>query len=76
MSHLLHQIAQDINREIASKSQMKIGKIMTHPSGRKVKIIDGTFLDSTYGRVSNWWTWREVKKNGKLGKEESGYGWA
>ena len=71
----LQSIATDINKEIASKSIMRVGKTILHPSGRKVKIIDGYFLDPIYGRVSNFWTWREVFENGKLGKKESGYGW-
>lgn len=54
-------------------SHMGIGKIVKHPDGRKVKIVDGQFWGE-HG-LSNFWTWREVKKNGKLGKEESGYGW-
>lgn len=54
---------------------MRVGKTLKHPDGRKVKITGGFFLDPTYGRVSNFWHWREVKTNGKLGKEECGYGW-
>jgi hypothetical protein len=51
---------------------MKIGKVIRHPDGRRVKIISGQVW-GTYG-FSNWWEWREVKK-GKLGKIEGGYGW-
>ncbi len=71
----LYQIARKLNEEIASKSSMKIGKIVKHPDGRTVKIKSGYFLDPIYGRVSNWWEWNEVKANGKLGKKECGYGW-
>jgi len=71
----LHYIAQSINRELASQSKMKVGAVINHPDGRTVKIIDGCFLDAIYGRVSNWWSWKEVKKDGTLGKKEEGYGW-
>lgn len=72
---ILQFLANNINNDLAAKSLMKIGATIKHPDGRKVKIISGYFLDPTYGRVSNWWSWREVKKNGKLGKIENGYGW-
>lgn len=72
---MLDRIAREINLELASKSSMEVGKTIRHPDGRMVKIINGCFLDSVYGRVSNFWTWRPVLKNNKLGKEESGYGW-
>lgn len=71
----LHQIIKEINEEGARASVMRIGKILKHPDGRKVKITKGCYLDPIYGRVSNVWCWREIKSNGKLGKEESGYGW-
>lgn len=71
----LYQAVRELNEEAARHSRMKIGKIMKHPDGRKVKIVSGFFLDPTYGRVSNFWRWKEVLPNGKLGKEESGYGW-
>lgn len=64
-----------IKQKLASHSKMRVGKTMKHPDGRKVKIIEGQYLDPVYGRVSNFWSWREVKKNGKLGKIENGYGW-
>lgn len=52
---------------------MKIGKVMRHPDGRMVKIVDGQYWGE-HG-VSNFWYWREVKRNGKLGELEHGYGW-
>ena len=55
---------------------MAIGKIVTHPYGYKVKIIDGCWRDFTHNGISNWWEWRRVLKDGKLSKTvESGYGW-
>lgn len=68
-------IAAGINRELESESTMEVGKIVRHPKGYRVKIISGQFLDPTYGRVSNWWTWKRVRKGGKLGRAVSGYGW-
>jgi hypothetical protein len=54
-------------------SQMEVGKILKHPDGRTVKITSGKYW-GTHG-LSNFWYWREVLPNGKLGKEEHGYGW-
>jgi len=69
----LEQIALAINESLAAQSSMVIGKVIKHPDGRKVKVISGQYLSG--GRVSNFWEWREVKANGRLGKIESGYGW-
>lgn len=71
----LSQVARGINEEIASHSSIEAGKTLTHPDGRTVLIKSGCFLDSTYGRVSNFWYWNEVLSNGDLGPEEHGYGW-
>lgn len=49
----LAEVARSINKELASKSSMKVGKTLKHPDGRKVKITSGCYLDPTYGRVSN-----------------------
>jgi len=69
----LQQIANSTNRGLETASNMKVGKTTLHPDGRRVKITNGQFLSK--GKASNFWHWREVKKNGKLGKEETGYGW-
>lgn len=71
----LTSIVRTINEDLANRSSMSVGKKLKHPDGRCVKITSGCFLDPVFGRVSNFWTWREVKRNGKLGKPESGYGW-
>ena len=61
---------------ILGGSPFEIGDIVLHPSGRTVKIIDGEYLDSVYGRLSNYWSWREVLENGELSETtEHGYGW-
>ncbi len=71
----LYAIAREINQELAKGSSMAVGKTLKHPDGRTVKIKSGCFLDPTYGRVSNFWSWNEVLPDGSLGPEESGYGW-
>lgn len=37
-------------------------------------ITDGFYIDPTYGRISNHWTWRPVRPDGSLGRSRSGYG--
>lgn len=69
----LYDVVRQLNEEMASQSSMEIGKVIKHPDGRMVKVIDGAYLRN--GRVSNSWTWREVKADGKLGPKEHGYGW-
>ena len=64
---------KDLVESVIGRSKMRAGKTLRHPDGRLVKIIDGQYW-GTYG-LSNFWTWREVKPNGKLGRKESGYGW-
>jgi len=71
----IDSIVKKIMNELVSHSAMEIGKVVKHPDGREVKIKSGTYLDSTYGRVTNWWTWNEVFKDGSFGPDESGYGW-
>ncbi len=72
---MLASIVRQMNRELEAESSMAIGKVVRHPDGRKVKIESGYFLDPIYHRVSNHWTWREVRPDGTLGPKESGYGW-
>lgn len=69
----LYAIAAAMNAELEKQSSMKIGAVIKHPDGYKVKVLSGQFLRN--GRVSNWWEWRRVKADGTLGKKESGYGW-
>lgn len=54
----------------------KLGQVVKHPDGYNVRIDSGCYLDPTYGRVSNWWTWTVLDKNNKPTKEkDKGYGW-
>lgn len=63
------------------KEQLKspeIGSIVTYNGDKKpydVYIVSGCYLDSTYNRLSNFWYWRKVLRNGNLGRLESGYGY-
>ena len=75
MSVAIERIVRDINKKFHGESSMVIGETIRHPNGYLVKVIDGQYLDPVYGRLSNSWTWRRVKKDGSLGKEEKGYGW-
>lgn len=70
---MVEQWVKDIVEDTLGKSSMKIGKVIKHPDGRKVKVIDGQYW-GTYG-LSNFWHWREVKADGSLGPDEHGYGW-
>lgn len=55
---------------------LEVGMVTKHPDGRTVKILSGHFLDPVYGRLSNFWNWREVLPDGTLSETlESGYGW-
>lgn len=39
-----------------------------------VLILDGCYLDPTYHRVSNWWSWQELDNELNLKDKSSGYG--
>lgn len=70
------QWVQDIVTDVIGPAPFKIGDTVKHPDGRSVRIISGYYLDPEYKRLSNFWYWREVLKDGSLAKkEESGYGW-
>jgi len=71
---MVEQWVKDIVEQSYGKSSMEIGKIITHPDGYKVKIVDGQYW-GTYG-LSNFWYWHKVKKDGSLTKKKyHGYGW-
>lgn len=72
----LSMACHEINERLASQSVMSIGAEIRHPDGYMVKVKSGQYLDPTYGRVSNWWTWNRINEDGTLNpKDESGYGW-
>lgn len=74
--HPLERVAQNVMAEVYPEEQrLRVGLVTKHPDGRTVRIMSGCFLDPVYNRMSNWWTWREVKGE-ELGPEESGYGWS
>lgn len=65
---------QEIVEDVMGGAPLAIGDIVTHPDGRRVKIVDGQYW-GTHG-LSNHWSWREVQADGSLSeKKESGYGW-
>lgn len=64
---------KDMTEDVLGKAPFKIGDDVKHPSGRTVRITGGAYW-GTYG-LSNHWYWKEVLPDGKLGKEENGYGW-
>ena len=64
---------QELTESVFGGAPFAIGDTVTHPDGRKVRITGGSYW-GTYG-LSNFWYWKPVLKNGKLGKQEHGYGW-
>ena len=54
---------------------LDVGSVYKY-EGSLVYITGGYYTDPTYGRLSNHYSWRKVKKDGSLGKEYSGYGGA
>jgi hypothetical protein len=65
---------QSLVEEVLGKSKMKIGEIIDHPDGYKVKVISGQYWGE-YG-LSNFWYWKRVNEDGSLSEETySGYGW-
>lgn len=76
----LSRIAQSLTIEHFGNS-LRVGGYFLYDSkgrarlrkGRPVKVIDGQFMSG--GRLSNFWYWRGVNKNGDLSKKMfSGYG--
>jgi hypothetical protein len=72
ISKKLTKIAHDLNDKYFGNS-LEIGKYFLY-KGKPIKITHGHFLDPTYHRLSNYWTWRKVLSNGSLGKKDEGYG--
>lgn len=74
----MYQLAREINEDARNPS-LVIGAIVTHPDGRRVKIVDGQYYGGPpgpFGGVSNFWYWREVQPDGSLSDtKEHGYGW-
>ena len=74
-STCMRNVVKDIMSEFYTEIVLKIGDIVPYKDGRPVKIKYGCYLDETYGRLSNHWTWNEVFDDGTFGPDESGYGW-
>jgi len=70
---------EDLEKGYKKICEPKFGDIVFYKSKeggfQKVKIVSGQYLDSKYGRLSNYWYWVDVNENGSESKEErSGYG--
>jgi len=70
---LIRESCREINEELLGGPPFSVGETVRRPDGRMVKITGGQYYSN--GRISNFWHWREVLPGGKLGSEESGYGW-
>jgi hypothetical protein len=68
----IHKIVRNIIED-GTPQHLQIGDTIRQPDGRDVCVTNGSFYGD-YGRVSNFWTWREVLQDGSLGVEEKGYG--
>ena len=49
-----------------------IGKVYEDEHGLPVYIVSGSYYGS-YNRISNFWKWKPVNKDGSLGETISGY---
>ena len=70
---------EDLEKGYKKVCEPKIGEIIFYKNKeggfQKVKIISGQYLDSKYGRLSNFWYWTEINEDGAESNEEhSGYG--
>jgi hypothetical protein len=65
--------AKELTERCLGGPPFKIGDRVKHPDGRTVIITAGQYWGE-HG-LSNFWYWREVLPDGKLGVEENGYGW-
>lgn len=66
----LYDVARRITDEIIPPVELYKGGRFVHPKDGEIQIISGEYRDATYGRISNFWTWRVVA----TGKTRSGYG--
>jgi hypothetical protein len=71
---MVEQWVKDSTKEHFGSAPFAVDDVVTHPSGRQVKITAGQYW-GTHG-LSNFWYWREVLPNGDLSETvEHGYGW-
>lgn len=70
---MVEKWAKDLTESVLGGPPFAVGDVVTHPSGRKVKIASGQYW-GLHG-LSNFWRWHEVFADGSLGPEEHGYGW-
>ena len=70
---------EDLKNGYQKICEPKIGDIVFYKNKegafQTVKILGGQYLDSEYGRLSNFWYWVDVGGDGTESKEErKGYG--
>jgi hypothetical protein len=71
--HLVGDYEQDSSKMYKrSFDSPEIGCAYIH-EGKPVYVIDGCMTSG--GRVSNWWTFQPINKDGTLGKQQSCYGY-
>jgi len=68
----LFKVAQNLINKCFG-NPLEIGKYFVY-KGKPIRITHGCFLDPTYNRLSNYWTWRIVLSNGMLGEKGEGLG--
>lgn len=73
MNQVMETIVSEFHKELIGSGHYEIGKVFKR-NGKLIYIIGGCYLDSIYGRLSNFWDWRYVHKDGTLGKHGCGYG--
>ena len=61
----LTRIATEITDRLCPPSKLVVGKYYMY-KGEVVKITSGYYRDPTYNRISNFWSWRKINKDGSL----------
>lgn len=64
----------ELLRGVQSPNPLSVAMIVKDNKLIPVVVLDGTYLDGTYSRVSNFWYWREVAEDLTLSEKKSGYG--
>ncbi|MNU42810.1 hypothetical protein D3C71_315780 [compost metagenome] len=73
----LLKAVDNIKNELFPEPGFKVGRIVSHVDGYRVRITAGMFWDGDgpERRLSNHWTWHPVDENGaRSGPDEKGYG--
>ena len=73
MSRVVPCWVRNRGRQRERQRPLNIGQRIRHESGVTVEIVNGQLLGG-YGRISNFWYWREVLPDGSFGRKGHGYG--